>query len=447
MGRLGVIALALLVLLAGCGGDQRKAQPTTGSAPADLRAPPPPPARHLSFVHVIVLDGDKSTPVRGAEVRVGSRAGRTGRDGVAKIRIARHARLPVTVAKRGYDAYDQRLQFRGKPKVGVRVFQSKLQWLRYGATPGRTQAHPFIRVRPPFRVVWSRAVGGLMEFPAAVSDDVAFVSNYHGSVRAYSMRNGAKIWRRDTAGKMAASPAIAGEVLVAHGMDGRVYVLNRHNGRVLWTYDVGAPIESSPLVLDGVDYFGAWNGTVYALDLATHKARWTYGSGYKITSSAAFANGTIYIGDYGGRLLALSARTGGLRWSASVNGRIYGTPAVENGRVFVTSSTGGSLTAFSTGGARLWSLGTGSYVYSSPAVWNGRVYFGSYNGSMWATGQPRTHQPSPLHQLGRRAYLLAPILNIFVPHSGHDPSVAGRPFVMVTSFARSIGRWVLHFMQ
>ena len=72
MGRLGVIALALLVLLAGCGGDQRKAQPTTGSAPADLRAPTPPPARHLSFVHVIVLDGDKSTPVRGAEVRVGS---------------------------------------------------------------------------------------------------------------------------------------------------------------------------------------------------------------------------------------------------------------------------------------------------------------------------------------------------------------------------------------
>ena len=114
-----------------------------------------------------------------------------------------------------------------------------------------------------------------MEFPAAVDDDVAFVSNYHGSVRAYSMHDGAKIWRRDTAGKMAASPAIAGEEVVAHGMDGRVYVLNRHNGHVVWTYDTGAPIESSPLVLDGVDYFGTWNGTVYALDLRTRQARWT----------------------------------------------------------------------------------------------------------------------------------------------------------------------------
>ena len=376
-----VIALAFVVLLAGCGGDKATQQPGQ-SAP--LKPPTLSTAPHLSFVHVIVLDGDLSKPVRGALVRVGSHAGRTGRDGVAKIKIGRHGRLAVSVAKGGYDPFEQRLQFRGKPKVGVRVYQAKLQWLLYGATPARTQAHPFIHVRPPFRVVWSQAVGGLMEFPAAVDDDVAFVSNYHGSVRAYSMRNGAKVWRRDTAGKMAASPAVAGEEVVAHGMDGRVYVLNRHNGRVLWTYDTGAPIESSPLVLDGVDYFGTWNGTVYALDLRTHRARWTYRSGSKITSSAAFLKGTLYIGDYGGRLLALAAGTGALRWSGSVNGRIYGTPAVANGRVFVTSSTGGSLTAFSTGGSRLWSLGTGSYVYSSPAVWNGRVYFGSYNGTFYA---------------------------------------------------------------
>ena len=29
-----------------------------------------------------------------------------------------------------------------------------------------------------------------MEFPAVVDADVAFVANYHASVRAYSMRNG-----------------------------------------------------------------------------------------------------------------------------------------------------------------------------------------------------------------------------------------------------------------
>jgi len=43
--------------------------------------------------------------------------------------------------------------------------------------------------------------------------------------------------------------------------------------------------------------------------------------------------------------------------------------------------------------------------------------------------------------------LLAPILNILVLHTGHVPSVAGRPFFMVICFALLISRWVLHFMQ
>ncbi len=140
MGRVAVIALAFVLVLAGCGGDGKQAQQQSSSAPAALRQPALPPTPHLSFVHVIVLDGDLSTPVRGALVQVGSHSGRTGRDGVARIKIARHARLPVTVAKGGYDPFEQRLQFRGKPKVGVRVYQSKLQWLLYGATPARTPA-------------------------------------------------------------------------------------------------------------------------------------------------------------------------------------------------------------------------------------------------------------------------------------------------------------------
>jgi hypothetical protein len=44
-------------------------------------------------------------------------------------------------------------------------------------------------------------------------------------------------------------------------------------------------------------------------------------------------------------------------------------------------------------------------------------------------------------------YLLAPILNILVQHTGQVPSVAGRPFFMVIGFASVISREVLHFMQ
>ena len=379
MRRLGVIALAL-PLLAACGSSKHAEDTTPAPTPEPMTLRPPPLAKP-SFVHVIVEDGDLSARVRGALVKVAGHPGRTDRHGIARIKIPHRGRLTVTVHRRGYDQYKQRLQFANRPVHAVRVFQTKLQWPMYGAIQTRTQAQPYIHIRPPFKLIWSRPVGALIEFPAIVDDEVAFVSNFHGTVTAISMRNGKLVWRRYTPhGMMAASPALYKDELIVHGMDGHVWVLNRYNGRVLWRYATGSPIESSPVVIDGVDYFGDWGGTVYALDLRTHRARWTYGSGYKITSSASVSNGTVYIGDYGGRLLALAKPNGHLRWSGSVNGRIYGTPAVASGRVFAPSSDGNSLTAFSTHGARLWSINTGAYVYSSPAVWNGRVYFGSYNG-------------------------------------------------------------------
>ena len=114
VGRIALIAVALC-LLAGCGDDQHAQPEPARTPPAALRPPTTPPKPHLSYVHVIVLDGDTSAPVRAALVRVGTHAARTQRDGVARIRIGRHARLPVSVAKAGYDPYQQRLQFRGKP--------------------------------------------------------------------------------------------------------------------------------------------------------------------------------------------------------------------------------------------------------------------------------------------------------------------------------------------
>jgi outer membrane protein assembly factor BamB len=350
-----------------------------------------PPVVRVTTVAVRVIDGDTGVPLRRALVGLGRHAARVDGRGRAVLPIRRRASLPVTVWARGYATRVVRLPFRRRLSGVVRVYRPAVQWPIYGATPERTQAPPAIRLRPPFRTIWSRGLGGLVEFPAVVSDGFAYVTNFHGTVWALSMRNGAVAWRTETGSKMAASPAVWGDRLVVHGMDGVVRVLARSTGRVLAHYAVGSSIESSPIVRDGIDYFGAWNGAVYALDLRHMRLRWRYWAGSKITSSASLAAGTVFIGDYGGRLLALAAGSGRLRWSGAVNGRIYGTPAVAGGRVFVPSSDGGSLTAFSTGGARLWSDYFGSYVYSSPAVWNGRVFFGSYNGVFYcvsaATGR------------------------------------------------------------
>jgi outer membrane protein assembly factor BamB len=390
--RLIAAGLALVGLASACGGNAEEAAPpaTTArfTAPADMpeRRELPPPARpRITRVVVTVVDGDTHRRVRGARVVIGIRGDYANKRGRAYLPIKHRTALPVSVSKPGYSARIVRMPFKQRRRVTVRLFRPDLQWTMYGANERRTQAPPEIKVRPPFRVVWSRGLGSLVEFPAVVADGVAYVANYRGHVYALNMRNGAVIWRhRPSRGKMASSPAIVGDDLVVHGMDGVVRVLDRRNGRLRWHFRVGSPVESSPIVAGGLDYFGAWNGRVYALDLKRRKLRWSYRTGYKITSSAAIAGRTLYIGDYGGRLHALSTRTGKRRFVRSVNGRVYGTPAVAVGRVFVPSSTGNSLTAFSTSGRYLWRVGTGGYVYSSPAVWAGRVYFGSYNGRLYS---------------------------------------------------------------
>ena len=328
-----------------------------------------------------IVDGDRRVPVRGAAVRLWGRSALTDTTGVANLRVPYRRELDVTVRASGFSTRIVREPFGDGRKATIRVYRPELQWPMYGATAARVQAQTHIRLRPPFRTVWSLGVGGLIEFPAVVDDGVAYIGNARASIRAISMRFGKVIWRHETShGKMASSPAVVGHALVYHTMDGHVYVLDARNGSLRWEYSVGSPIESSPIVRDGIDYFGAWNGRLYALDLRKLRLLWTRSLGAKITSSAAIEGPTLYIGDYGGRLWAVSARTGATRWMRSVNGRIYGTPAVLAGRVFVPSSTGGSLTAFSTRGRYLWRVNTGSYVYSSPAAWAGRVFFGSYNG-------------------------------------------------------------------
>jgi len=368
------------VIAAGCG---------STAAVRHVPALPPPakprPAPPLSAVLVTVVDGNTGARVHGAVVGAGGRKGRTDRRGVARIMLRQHIALVTDVRARGYLSKSLRLPFRTHPQSTVRIYQPSLQWPMYGVDPSRTQAQTEIHLRPPFRVLWSRGTGSLTEFPAVVSEGVAYIGNYRGTVTALAMSDGDLVWRHRTPyGKMASSPAVWGDRLVVHGMDGIVRVLARSNGRQLARFVVGSPIESSPIVRDGIDYFGAWNGRVYALDLRRLRLRWTFDSGCKITSSAAIAGGTVYIGDYCGRLLALTRGRGRERWAGGVNGRIYGTPAVSSGRVFVPSSDGGSLSAFSTSGRFLWRRYVGAYVYSSPAVWRGRVFFGAYNGVFYA---------------------------------------------------------------
>jgi outer membrane protein assembly factor BamB len=379
-----LVVAALAASLAACGGSGHRhavAPPST-----TVKKSKPKPAHHpttparIAKLVVTILDGDRRVRVRDARVRLWHKSGRTDRRGVTTLEAPRR-RLEVSVSAHGYTPARFLVDFRRNRGQTLRIYRPDLQWPIYGATAARTQAPSEIRLRPPFRLIWSRGLGGLIEFPAVVDQGFAYVGNARATIHAISMRSGRFAWVHRTPGypRMASSPAVVGNEIVYHTMSGQVYVLDRSNGRLTWSWDAGSAIESSPIVVDGIDYFGDAAGKMYALDLRTHRLRWQKYLGAKITSSAAIADGRLFIGDYNGRLWALSPANGATRWVGRVNGKIYGTPAVAGGRVFVPS-VAYSFWAFSTSGRRLWQVPTGSYVYSSPAVADGIVCFGAYNG-------------------------------------------------------------------
>jgi outer membrane protein assembly factor BamB len=206
-------------------------------------------------VKVVVFDGDLRRRVPNAAVWIGRELVRADRRGVATRRMAPGAAI-VKVRAPGYSPAERRFDFRRFATHTFRVYQPKLQWTMYGANPARTGVHRAVRLRPPFRIVWSIATGDLIEFPAVVSDGFAYIANKRGVVRAFSMRRRTLAWRRRTRTIMASSPAVWHDKLVLHGMgDGRVRVLDRRNGRVLWSKRIGSAIESSPLVRYDIDYF------------------------------------------------------------------------------------------------------------------------------------------------------------------------------------------------
>ncbi len=284
-----VLLAAFAAVAAACG----NAQSSEAVAPAAGCRP--------TLVRISVMNGDTHRPVRGARVSVANRVFESNARGQVWHRLKCRRSVPVRISAKGYLPKLARPPFKQRRRVVVRVYRRSLQWTMYGATPERTQAQKHIAIRPPFRVAWTRGLGALIEFPAVVSEGVAYIANYRGTVRAISMRDGKVGWRRNLRQKNASSLAIWGDKLVLHTMRGRVWVLKRSNGKVLWSKYVGSAIESSPVVRYGVDYFGTHNGRLYALDLERRRVRWVRGGNCKITSSAAITGRMLFIGDYCGQ--------------------------------------------------------------------------------------------------------------------------------------------------
>ncbi len=374
-----LVAVLALGVSACSSGEETATTPAPRAATPTVEQPAPP-----APVAVIgVRDGDTSKPVRDATLKLGDETLELGSKGVA--RLAPRPRATVKVSARGYGPRVVDVSFRRQLVQSIDLWRPAAQWPVYGANPARTQAHSGIKLRPPFRVLWRRDLGALLEFPAVVWNGVAYVNSLDGWLRALSMKNGHVLWHKRVGSRMASSPGLdpkRGLLVTTSMTPGSMKVLTMKTGHVHWSLSTGRT-EPSPVVRNGLAYVGAANGNVYALDLARKRVKWVFHGGSKITGSPALQGRRLFVGDYAGRVFALDARTGRRLWTNGVSGRVYGTTPVAGGRVFAPSVTSG-LSAFSARSGRLlWHIPVSAYLYSSPGVYRGRVYFGAYTGYVY----------------------------------------------------------------
>lgn len=280
-------------------------------------------------------------------------------------------------------------------------------WPMYGLDLGRTRYLPDVRLRPPFRRVWTRGGSHLIEFqPVLVSGRLYYQKN-NGELYAVTAATGRVRWRRHIGGLSASTPAVGGGKVYAvvnkggaGGIEGagpaRVVALDARSGRVRWARRLASAGESSPLATDGRIYVGSQDGTVYALRATDGRILWRHRAGGAVKAALAFSQGRLFVVAYGGSVTALRARTGRVIWRAGTRGRafgragnFYGTPAVRFGRVYAGNTDGRVYSFAASNGKLAWSRSTGGFVYAAPAVadvpgMKPAVFIGSYSGRFFA---------------------------------------------------------------
>jgi outer membrane protein assembly factor BamB len=285
-----------------------------------------------------------------------------------------------------------------KPKVAAEIV-----WPAFGHDAERLHVGWGLRVRPPFRTVWTAGGSSLVEFSPSIAYGRLYLSNGAGQVIALSTRTGARTWVFDSHRCAGASPAVgpaAGGTIYAVFLnrkpctqkvngDGEVVALSAATGKVRWERHIGAS-ETSPVVVGDRVFVGDWAGTEHALNAKTGAPLWTFTAQGPIKGGAAVEGGRVYVGSYDGHVYALDLANGHQLWRGSADSRLFGsatfysTPAVAYDRVYIGATDSKVYSFGAKTGERRWSQSTGGYVYGSPAVWNQRVLVGSYDGWFYA---------------------------------------------------------------
>ena len=297
----------------------------------------------------------------------------------------------------------------GAPAEGEGVVATKsnagfVDWPLFGRVPERTHYLPTEKrlLDPPLRQAWQVNTHGLIEFPPAVANGVAYVTNKFGNTIAIQLSDRKILWRRAPDPRDRGRPTDVtapvyhqGKVILAY-LDGDLIALDADDGRQVWKRNLHAHLESSPMAVGGTLYLGDDEHQVLALSAADGKQLWRFDSPGAIKASPSYHDGRLYVADYEGGVYCLDADSGKPIWRTNTTrvapfgeGGFFSSPAIGFGQVFAGRDDGTVYGFDEKTGKVTWSFQTGAPLYGSPVVAQvpgtaPTVYIGAENGRLYA---------------------------------------------------------------
>jgi outer membrane protein assembly factor BamB len=290
-----------------------------------------------------------------------------------------------------------------------------VSWPLFGRVPERTHYLPANRrvLDPPLKEAWSVDTHGLIEFPPAVANGVAYVVNKFGNGKAIRLRDRKVLWefKDDPSNKgkptYVTAPVYHRGLVFGAFLNGDIAAGDAKTGKEVWVREISGHLESSPMAVGDKLFIGTDTTNVMALRASDGKTLWNFNSPGAIKASPSYHRGRVFVADYQSSMFALDAKTGRPIWRTNTSkvppygqGGFFSSPAIAFGRVYAARDDG-TVYAFDEKTGRVdWSFQTGDSVYGSPAVARvpgtpPTVYIGSENGRLYAldarTGRPRWH--------------------------------------------------------
>ncbi len=217
----------------------------------------------------------------------------------------------------------------------------------------------------------------------------------NGEVIALNAASGVREWSSQVSSEILAPPSVGSGIVVVQTVDGKIFGLATATGDRLWMQEHSVPAltlrgTSTPVIVSDVVLTGLANGNVVAYRLSDGKQLWEVPVSEPRGRSAIerltdvdapplVVGSTLYAAAYHGKLVAFNLQAGRILWARDIS--VYSGMAADANIIYVSDENGYVTALDLATGTRVWQQkGLHGRWLSAPAVIGNTVAVGDFEG-------------------------------------------------------------------